>query len=200
MNITTAVVLRHFLLKLRTQLDDPTVTSIDPFFQTFFTKGELEDIVHTLYDSHTLNELDPDGMSKEELLDTIADDAIILGYFIDRWEDERYAYIALTEKGVKDILTQLELQTHYLWYKPIPDWDAYDLGNYRELQVKAGKVAWVYGIYDASITEENMESVTAPPIRFYDSQELAASATHELVQSGQFHDSELHILPVLAGQ
>ncbi|MEQ9263120.1 MAG: hypothetical protein RLP14_08170 [Owenweeksia sp.] len=188
------------MLKLRTHLDDPKVTSIDPFFHTFFTKSELEDIVHTMYDSDTLKELDPDRMSKEELLDTIADDAIILGYFINRWEDERASQITLTEHGVKEILTQLELQTHYLWYKPISDWDAYDLSNYRALQVKAGKVAWVYGVYMASVKAEDAQKVTSPPNRFYDSHELAETAMNELITEKNFSPDELHILPVLAGQ
>lgn len=200
MNMTTRVVLRHFLLKLRKPLNEPKVLQLDPFFQTFFIKSELEDIVRSMYDVKTLKELDLDGMSKEELLATIGDDAIVLGYFLDRWDNEICHAVRVTSESVRDTLRQLNLHTHYLRYKEISQWDSYDMSNYRALQLKAGKICRVFGIYDASISQEEIDSVTSPPHRFYESDELAEIARQEMIARDHFHQEDIHILSLYASK
>lgn len=200
MNMTTRAVLRHFLLKLRTEFGNSKVATIDPFFQSFFTKNELKNILCSIYDTKALEELKLGAMSKSELLETIGDDTLILGYFLDLWDEEICQNASITTKGVCVILDQLGLQSHYLGFKQISEWDSYDLSNYRSLQVKAGKICQVYGIYDAGIEQEEINSVTSPPIRFYESSDLANTAMKELVKERQFQENDLHILSLIAGR
>lgn len=200
MNMTTRAVIRHFLLKLRTEFGNSKVATIDPFFQSFFTKNELKDITSSIYDTKALEEIGLDGMSKQELLEAIGDNSFILGYFLDLWDKEICQNAALCEKGVLSTLDQLQLPIHYLKFKKVSEWDSYDLSNYRSLQLKAGKICRVYGIYDASIKLEDIESVTSSPQRFFDSHELAQTAIQELRENGQFTENDLHILPLIAGR
>ncbi len=200
MNITTRTVLRHFLARLYMELDSSETASIDPFFETFFTKGELKEIIHTSYDAKKLKDLDLDAMDKEELLEVIEDDSIILDYFMEQWNAQTCSHCEITQPSVRTTLEQLSLQSHYLWCKRPEQWNAYDLSNYRSLQVKAGKICRVYGIYMASVKAEDVEKVTTPPNRFYDSQELAETALQELIAEKNFSPEELHILSLFAGR
>lgn len=198
MNITTRTVLRHFLLKFRVQLDDPKVTQIDPFFQRFFTKPELQDMVYSMYKEPPTKE-SLDAMSKAELLEAIGDDAMILGYFLDRWSNERATLSSITTQAVLETLEQLGLHTHYLAYKLLSEWDSYDRSNFLALQRKAGRLVKVYGIYDASIKEEEVHTVTSPPERFYESHALAQTALDEMVIERKLSPDDLHILSLYAG-
>lgn len=200
MNITTRTGLRHFLLKLLTEFENSKVEQLDHFFQSFFTKSELKDILKTIYDTKALKELKLGSMSKQDLLHIIGDNSQILGYFLDKWDEEICQNAALCVKGVENTLDQLQLPTHYLRYTKILEWDSNDLSNYRSLQIKAGKICRVYGIYDASIRIEDIESVTSSPLRFYDSKSLAKEAIQELIETGQFNKNDLHILPLFAGR
>lgn len=200
MNMTTRLVLRHFLLKTRNEISNTKVAQIDPFFQSFFTQNELKNILCSIYDAKALKELKLGAMSKPELLETIGDDTLILGYFLDLWDEEICQNASITAKGVCAVLDQLSLQSHYLRFKQISEWDSYDLSNYRSLQLKAGKICRVYGIYDAGTQQEEINSVTSPPKRFYESSHLADIAMKELVNERQFQENDLHILSLIAGR
>lgn len=200
MNITTRAVFRHFLQKLRLDLSDPKVVSIDPFFQSFFTTYELRDIVSSMFGVQELEELEVDTLNKEKLLDTIGDDAVILNYFLERWEDELIQQSAMNKRSVEDTLFQLNLDTHYLGRKDLDMWDAYDLNNFRSLQVKAGRICRVYGIYDATVEEADADDATSPMQRFFESKELARAAMQEMIVRGPFQEDELHILSLYASK
>jgi hypothetical protein len=200
MNMTTRAVLRHFLLKLSTRCTELNTSPIDHFFTNFFTTDELKDIVHALYSGPVLAVYDTERMSKTELLGAIGSNGAILTYFLDRWDEETRELVALNIQAVHETLKQLGVYTHYLLCKDLSQWDRYDLSNYRALQVKAGRVVQVFGIYDSSIKQEEVNVVDTPPNRFYDSRELAQTAMQEMIEGGQFDPDELHILPLYMGR
>lgn len=97
-------------------------------------------------------------------------------------------------REVHELLDQLGLPTHYLGDKPIDAWDEYDHSNYRALQIKGGKLKRVYGIFDASISQEEAHIVTSPPSTHYNSYWQAKEAMADMIENRGFHSSRLRIL------
>ena len=182
MNYTTATVLRYFLEKLLSSNDN----EIDSFFNGFFTKEEVIQMLIWLYGKPIEHHLKIDSMTTSELLDYLGNSSI-LRYFIEKWDTERKESEVLTQKSVIKLLHQLCLHTHYLAEKPIEKWDSYDKSNYRSLQLKAGVITRVYGIYNSDVKQENTYKVDSPPARFYDFKEQAMSALDELIASGSLY-------------
>lgn len=95
---------------------------------------------------------------------------------------------------VRELLDQLGLPTHYLRDKPIDAWDEYDHSNFRALQIKGGKLTRVYGIFDASVSQEEAHVVTSPPSTYYGSYWQAKEAMSDMIENRGFHSSRLRIL------
>ncbi|PVV50436.1 hypothetical protein [Chryseobacterium sp. HMWF035] len=107
---------------------------------------------------------DVETMDKEELLDFIGGDFIVVPYLIEYWKSK--TDYPVTPEKVHHILTRLQLQNHYLREKNIPDWDPYDYSNYNTLCEKAGIPKTVYGIFDNDVSEED-KYITAPLHGFF---------------------------------
>lgn len=198
MNITTQLVLQHFLAGLLEQLKNSKVHELDGFFNHFFTKKEVIEMLKFTYENDKEMPFDHRKYTKTQLLAFLSN-ADVLYYFLEQWYKEITQKKAITAIEVIRTLEQLGHQTHYLAFKAIQFWDAYDYSNYESLCKKAGKVKTVYGIYDAHIKAEDVEQVTTHPKRFYESYQKAQDQIKELIACKAFTKDELQILPRLVG-
>ena len=190
MNITTKQVLQHFLAKLVQELAEMPVHDHAAIFDDFFSKEELRKMIAHLYQGTEKQLYDIDTLSKSEIIAELSD-ADILEFFLDDWQQSQNLF----DIGeIANVLEQLGLQAHYLGSKDLNLWDAYDHANYQALLLKAGRIQKVYGIYDANISQEEVNTITSPPKRLFDSQEQAKSYLQELLDDGRFHRQEVHIL------
>ena len=190
MNITTKQILQHFLSELVQELAEMPVHDHSFFFDDFFSREELRKMIEHLYQGAEKQLYDMDTISKSEMIDELSD-ADILEFFLDEWQQSQNLF---DTREIDKLLEQLGLETHYLVTKDLKLWDQYDHLNYQMLLLKSGRIQKVYGIYDADISQEEVNTVTSPPKRFFDSQEQAKSYLHELLDDGRFHRQELHIL------
>jgi len=97
-------------------------------------------------------------------------------------------------KEVWEVLSQLGLHTHYLASKAIATWDSYDLGNFRSLMIKSGKLKKMYGIYDTCISQKDMPHVDSHPNFFFDNREKAEAVIREFVADGIYRADSIHVL------
>lgn len=194
MEITTQTVLKYFLKKLEQELISGNSTGISPFFQNFFTHEELITIIKWKYKNAQIKYPKLGSMDKKDLEQIIRSDTYILAYYNDRWKESMYSKESLTKEEVKITLKQLCLHAHYLLDKPIEKWDRYDIGNFQSLQLKAGRLQRVYGLYDIRVSQENAHLVESLPRRFYQRLEHAQSERLHLTGSDIDRAEEVHIL------
>lgn len=196
MNYTTKRVLGHFLKDYQRLLRRTQPQDIHPFLQDFLSKQEIESIIKWLMDGVALQHVDWKNSSKQELLEVVADDVSILEYFLEEWNNEILHREVLTPTSVWDTLVQLGMESHYLGSKVLAHWDEYDHANYRALQLKSGRITRLFGIYQTSVQQENVNQATTPPNRLFDSREQAEAEKHYLMLKENFKADELHILEV----
>ena len=193
MSNTGKRVLRHFLSEYISKLEQRKVPEIHPFFRDFFTKTELASILLSEWESLSLKEYTTDTMNTDDLLEILNDDKYILSYFLKKLDKELQITPDVSPVTVWHILEQVGLQTHYLGQKAIALWDEYDHSNYRNLQRKAGKIVRVYGIYDKTVTKDEVYTVDTKPKRYFETKELATEMLDELVLKQVFKQDEVHI-------
>lgn len=198
MKITTRQVLQRFLVVLLQYLKEQENDVLGAFFEDFFTKDEIIDILKSKFGSNVDGHLKVVRLNKEQLLEYLSD-TDVLNYFLNAWNTEIEQNTAITPIEVFRTLDQLGLQTHYLASKSVTEWDEYDFSNYRSLSGKAGKITTVYGIYDSDVKEEDIEKVTSHPKRFFETYKKAQEELDILIAQGKFKKEELHILPRLVG-
>jgi hypothetical protein len=192
MDITTQTVVRHFLMRLSE--GNQSHAGIHPFFDNFFTKQELIDIITHIFNEHEVREVDLDVLTHDELLDIIDDDMSILRFYLHQWEQQLILHESHSTQEVNDTLEQLSHHTHYLRNKMPEDWDKYDRSNFRSLQLKAGKLRKVYGIYDVNVNQDQVEDVDTPPKRFYETQDQATEVMNVMISKNDSQDEYLHVL------
>ncbi|QHI38068.1 hypothetical protein IMCC3317_34520 [Kordia antarctica] len=197
MNITTQTVVRHFLMRLSKAEHSPK--GIHPFFENFFTKQELIEMITLIFSEHEVKEVDLSILTHRELLDIIDDDMSILSCCLYQWKQEELSHESSKEKEVDDTLDQLQHHTHYLRNKLSEDWDKYDVSNFRALQLKAGKIRKVYGIYDIEITQYRADYVDTPPKRFYETKQQATEVMNAMISGGSCVQGALHVLSIYKG-
>jgi len=194
MNITCKQVLLHFLKQYLKELSFRKTASLHSFFDDFFLREELIIIIKSTLDDIALEGVDLENSTTKELLLVINDDRYILDFFLNQWS--KNATDQLSPIAVWNTLEQLSSPTHYLASKAIANWDAYDFSNYRALQLKAGKIKRVYGIYDNDVKEQDALSVDTLPKRFFEKYEEAEQGLEEHFISKGFSKEELQIIPV----
>lgn len=194
MNITCKQVLLHFLKQYLKELSLRKTVSLHSFFEDFFLKEELITIIKSMFDDVALEDVDLENSTTKELLLVIGDDRYILDFFLNQWS--KNATDQLSPIAVWNTLEQLNSRAHYLASKAIANWDAYDFSNYRALQLKAGKIKRVYGIYDSYVKEKDALRVDSLPKRFFEKYEQAEQAVEEHFVSRGFSKKELKIIPV----
>jgi len=193
MNITTKLVLRHFLAVLYKNMETMKIAEISTFSKNFLLHKELIAIVQWMYPPDELEDTDLACLPYDELMDMIGSDYYVLGYYLDLWDQSRKAQERPTASALWKILEQLGHPTHYLASKGLDQWDEYDISNCRALQAKTGKVVKVYGVYGSRISQDDVETVTSPPNRYYDTEEEAQEGLEELLTTGIFKPKELAI-------
>lgn len=192
MNITTQTVVRHFLMRLTEGYQ--AHAGIHPFFEHFFTRKELSEIITYIFSEHEVKEVDLDILTHDELLDIIDDNMSILRFYLHQWEQQLISHELHSNHEVNDTLEQLSHHNHYLRNKMPEDWDKYDRSNFRSLQLKAGKLGKVYGIYDVNVSQDQVENIDTPPKRFYETQEQAAEVMNAMISKNDSQDEYLHVL------
>lgn len=190
MKTTTKQVVRMLLEHYRNHLHLRKHQEINLNFHDYFTKSELLDIVSFVLGTVTKEQYNLEAMDCRELLELIHDDKYLVDYVLHSWEQEELEATALSHASVLATLEQLGLHTHYLCYKPLGTWNAYDHANYQSLLKKAGKLVGVYGIYDTSVSQEQVATVSSTPKRYFDTHTLALEALE------QTDIADAHILKV----
>ncbi len=179
MNITTKQIVQHFLSQHLKILANSKVFTRSSFFEDYFLREELIEMIKHTYAGEALKLYDLEKMTQVEMLELL-NDADILDFYMNQWEKEVAHSASHTAQNVHDTLDQLGQQLHYLNFKILADWDTYDCSNFTALLKKAGRLRKVFGIYDLAISQEEVDSVTSPPKRFFDTYALAENALNEL--------------------
>ncbi len=193
MNITIKQILQHFLSQHLKTLTTAKVFEHDPFFDNYFTRSELIEIIKHTYGTEDSQVANQGKAWKSDMIEII-NDSDILSFFLHKWTLESNKQSSFTAQNVHNTLEQLGQQLHYLNFKILADWDAYDHSNFNALLKKAGRLRKVFGFYDANIAQEAVESVTSPPARFFDSYNQAEEAFQELIRVNKMKSNEAHIL------
>lgn len=193
MNAKIRVTLHYFLSVLEKRLAKEKQETVNPIFLQIFTKEELVEILARRYHGKIPKEYNPLEMSSEEILDAIASERSILLYILELWDKEKEKNYLIDTDNVESTLKQLGLQTHYLADKPIPEWDNYDKSNFLSLLKKTGKLTLGYGIFDASVAEQD-KHICSSPAKAYESLWEAQMMLNLLIAQGGFCEGELKIM------
>ncbi len=94
---------------------------------------------------------------------------ILLGYCMSFGEES-----TICQEDVQFMLAHLGSESHYLWYKPIVEWDEYDWSNYQSLKRQATeRIRRVYALFSSSVDEQDKYQVCSPSQKVYDTEEEA---------------------------
>jgi hypothetical protein len=87
MKITTRQVLQRFLSVFLEHLQEQKKDVLDSFFEDFFTKNEIIDILKSKIGNNVDGHLKVVRLNKEQLLEYLSN-ANILNYFLNAWKTE----------------------------------------------------------------------------------------------------------------
>lgn len=164
---------------------------VSPIFASILSKEELQSIVQWAYVDQVPEEYVLETMDKQQLLEAIGSDFYILSYFIDQWKKEIEEKI--TPEKVYEVLSQLQLETHYLLSKLLSDWDSYDYANFKALSRKAGTPEPLFAVFESSVQEED-KYISVPLSQYYSTEWEATSKKSLLISEEQFEEHQLQIL------
>jgi replication initiation and membrane attachment protein DnaB len=187
------VALEYFLKQLLKKMEFDMVSTMNPVFLTVFSKKELRAILHWLFDGNVFQGFETYEMTKEELLEAIGNEQYLLLYMMEEWKKEQEQVDLDCNEAFLKISKQLGLETHYLAEKPFSTWDSFDKKNFNDLVRKAGKLIPKYGIFDASIKEEDKHNLPSY-VKRYDSEWEAQVVISMLIADGGFNDGDLKVM------
>ena len=182
----------YFLEALMTNLESHEDNEISTTFLKLFSRKELIEMVlwlHTNYDKSMLSE-----KTDEELLELLNDDVNVLGFVIEQWKNSISAVPQLTQAEVNDFFEKLQKGYHYLVFKPVEEWDDYDVSNYYSILYKHGKTRRVFAIYTSDVKEEDKYVVSTQPSFFFDTKEEAEEEQQRCYEQGLNKWDSLQIL------
>ena len=180
-----------FMKMLQQRLEKNKTDFVSPVFASILSKEELQSIVQWAYVDQVPEEYSLETMDKQQLLEAIGSDFYILSYFIDQWKKEIEEKV--THEKVYEVLSQLQLETHYLLSKLLSDWDSYDYANFKALCRKAGTPEPLYAVFESSVLEED-KYISVPLSKYYATEWEAASKKSLLISEEQFEEHQLQIL------
>ena len=180
-----------FIKMLQQRMEKEKADKVSIVFASLLSKEELQSIVKWCYKEEIPEKYDLETMDKYELLDAIGDDFHILSYSIEKWKKELEENV--TSQKVYEVLTQLNLETHYLMTKLVDEWDEYDQSNFKALCQKAGTDQPLFAVFDSSIKEDD-KYIALPFSKYYRTQWEAESASSLLVAQEQFQSHQLKII------
>jgi hypothetical protein len=161
----------YFLEGFMANIESFDENNISSKFLNLFSRKELIEIVlwlFTNYDKSMLTE-----KTDTELLELISDDANVLSFVIEQWKSNISAVPTLSQEEVNNFFDEIQLNIHYLRYKPVEQWDDYDVNNYYSILFKRGKTQRVFAIFTSDVKDEDKYAVTTQPSFFFDSKEEA---------------------------
>lgn len=196
MRIKQLKLIVHFLKQLENEIKHQNKQELHSFFTGFFTKEELIEILECSFFDQDLIEHEVETLSEEQLLELIGDDVFIVMFLIQKLESEITASPELKEKKVTEFFREKSLELHYLFSKPVLQWDKYDVANYHSLLARHGKSTCVFAIFTSDITDEQKYLVTTPPTCFFDTKEEAQAELERIAQKRNIPKTEFVIHPL----
>lgn len=167
--------------------------SINLSMAPLFLKQELIEILkHCKQDIARV--MDHSKMTKEQLLKAIGDEYHLIRFIRTKLYCAPTATYDVSRELITKVLTQLRLTVHYLHDKPIGSYDSYDLSNVHQLLLKAGLLKRVYGLYDSSVTQSEVETVSSEPKVYFDSMQEAELELSYLLEQGHRRRKDIVIL------
>ena len=176
---------------LQQRLENNKTDFVSPVFASILSKEELQSIVQWAYVDQVPEEYSLETMDKQQLLEAIGSDFYILSYFIDQWKKEIEEKV--THEKVYEVLSQLQLETHYLLSKLLSDWDSYDYANFKALCRKAGTPEPLFAVFESSVQEKD-KYISVPLSKYYATEWEAASKKLLLISEERFEEHQLQIL------
>jgi hypothetical protein len=158
-----------------------------------FTRAELISIMKWKYAGQALEAHDLEAMTDTELASAVGTESEILEYFIEKWERRIQLTPTLNLEETRSFFTRHEIESHYLNFKPIDEWDAYDQSNFYHLILKHGKAKKVYAIFMADVNDEDLHAVTTQPSYFFDTYQEAEEELAKILEERGFEPDELKI-------
>lgn len=186
-------IILFFLKSLLEFLKKQKVQKLDSFFTKLFSREELIEILEYLY----LDEIDKynvEQLNDNELLDLIGNDTSLLEFYIQKLEENITSTISLLPQDVSEFFERTSNETHYLYSKPVDQWDEYDRSNYNSLLFKSGKTKRVFAIFTSDVDEEDKYLVTTKPSFFFDTKMEAEAELNNLLTQENFKVGDLKIM------
>ena len=168
---------------------------LSPHFEHLFSEEEVADIVEMYNYNNPKDMLDFKHMSTNERASYLCDE-LILQRLLLTLEEKLNKVSDLTQEEVHEFFVRTQRETHYLFTKPVEEWDSYDVGNYRSLLMKYGKLRKVYAIFTSEVREDDKYLVTTQPSLFFDTREDAERDLNTLYKEGNFQPGDLKIMDI----
>ena len=181
--------LKSFLEILKAQ----KVQELSALFENLFSRKELIDILEYLY-LDELDEYNTEDMKDAELLDLIGDDVSILEYYTHLFEEQITKTPKLSHTEIFEFFERTNNELHYLYSKPIEQWDEYGRSNYYSLLLKSGTTKRVFAIFTSDVDEKDKYVVSTKPSFFFDTQEEAEKELNKILTQEKFKGGDLKIM------
>lgn len=181
--------LKYLLKVLRKQKDG----ELNALFKNLFSRKELIDILEYLY-LDGLDDYNIEKMSDTELLELIGNDISILEFYIQQFEKCLTETPELSHSEISKFFERTNNENHYLYSKPIEQWDEYDRSNYYSLLFKTGTTKRVFAIFTSEVEEKDKYVVTTQPSFFFDTKEEATGELKRIINQEKFKEEDLKIM------
>lgn len=181
--------LKYLLKVLRKQKDK----KLNTLFKNLFSRKELIDILEYLY-LDGLDDYNIEEMKNAELLELIGNDVSILEFYIQQFEKHLTETPELSHSEISEFFERTNNETHYLYSKPIEQWDEYDRSNYYSLLFKSGKTKRVFAIFTSDVDGNDKYVVSTQPSFFFDTQEEAEGELKRIINEEKFKEEDLKIM------
>jgi len=194
MTIKECKMMVFFLKQYQTILEKNKTQELNTIFTDFFSRAELIEILEHTYFDKDLEEHKVETLENSDLLELIGDDYFLLTYLIEKIERGITASPTFSEKEKKEFFELKSLETHYLFTKPIKEWDSYDVSNYYSLLFKHGKTKRVFAVFTSDVDEKDKYVVTTKPSYFFDTEEEAIAEIENIVKERKLKRKELKVM------
>jgi hypothetical protein len=193
MKIKQQKLILHFLKQLEMELLKDKSQDLNTFFNNFFSKEELIEVLEHSFFDQDLEEHQIENLETNQLLELIGGDYFILSFLIQKIEIGITSVPKISTSEVDAFFKRTQNELHYLASKPVEDWDDYDRSNYRSLMVKTGTTKKVYAIFTSDVLAEDVYAVTTQPSYFFDTKEEAEVEIENIIAKGEFKSDDLVI-------
>ncbi|MBS3915816.1 MAG: hypothetical protein KG003_15075 [Bacteroidetes bacterium] len=192
MQIRTVCILIQ-ILKDYLDLLEATKIKVNDRWVAYFTKQELLSIITSK--NHESSFFAGDIPPYRVFMSNVGTEDRIIAYMLKKLEEVvQQDGIVFETTHLKEVLSQLGLETHYLAEKRMAEYDEYDISNLRALLRKAGWMYPVWGFFDSDNNRKDQKEITSRPIVFYDTKSEAREILTTLVKEKYFTPENVTIL------